>query len=238
MVENPQLPDGNEIELRALQNLVGELSYVSNNGRPDIAFPVNFIARHVQYKKLGLFRMGRKILRYLINTKNMAIMIKRSESLTLTAFSDAAFADCLEDKFKSSSGFVILLGSVPIVWKAKKLKEVATSTAVAEFLALQNLVKELMFVHYLIFGGFNLEMVRPVVYCDAKAARDIALEEAPSKSTRYLGSKFFLVQQLVENQMIEIKEVGTGDNVADLFTKSLGKKKDEMFSKALMKTML
>eukprot|EP00924_Labyrinthula_sp_SR-Ha-C_P007791 snap_masked-scaffold_28-processed-gene-3.38-mRNA-1 protein AED:1.00 eAED:1.00 QI:0/0/0/0/1/1/2/0/201 len=115
MVENPQLPDGNEIELRALQKLVGELSYVSNNGRPDIAFPVNFIARHVQYKKLGLFRMGRKILRYLINTKNMAIMIKRSESLTLTAFSDAAFADCLEDKFKSSSGFVILLGSVPIV---------------------------------------------------------------------------------------------------------------------------
>eukprot|EP00924_Labyrinthula_sp_SR-Ha-C_P016329 snap_masked-scaffold_73-processed-gene-0.24-mRNA-1 protein AED:1.00 eAED:1.00 QI:0/-1/0/0/-1/1/1/0/95 len=95
-----------------------------------------------------------------------------------------------------------------------------------------------MFVHYLIVEGFNLEMVRPVVYCDAKAARDIALGEAPSKATRDLGSKFFLVQQLVENQMIEIKEVGTDDNVADLFTKSLGKKKHEMFSKALMKTML
>eukprot|EP00924_Labyrinthula_sp_SR-Ha-C_P016331 snap_masked-scaffold_73-processed-gene-0.25-mRNA-1 protein AED:1.00 eAED:1.00 QI:0/0/0/0/1/1/2/0/85 len=66
--------------------------------------------------KIGVIQNGPK------KFENMAIMIKRSESLTLTAFSDAAFADCLEDKFKSSSGFFILLGSVPIVWKAKKLK--------------------------------------------------------------------------------------------------------------------
>eukprot|EP00924_Labyrinthula_sp_SR-Ha-C_P011893 augustus_masked-scaffold_76-processed-gene-0.80-mRNA-1 protein AED:1.00 eAED:1.00 QI:0/0/0/0/1/1/3/0/425 len=83
MIENPEVPQGNEIEIRKLHKLVGELSYIANHSQPDISFAVNFLVRNISTAKLGLFRMGRRILRYLVNTIHMGIKIERYQNYKL-----------------------------------------------------------------------------------------------------------------------------------------------------------
>eukprot|EP00924_Labyrinthula_sp_SR-Ha-C_P014555 maker-scaffold_34-snap-gene-1.21-mRNA-1 protein AED:0.73 eAED:0.73 QI:0/0/0/0.5/1/1/2/0/375 len=219
IIVDPVIPTDYNVEIRKLQKIIGELSYIANCSRPDISFAVNFITRNLQTEKLGLLRMSSRILRYLINTRNFAIKLKREEKFSIKALSDASFADCIEDKYKSTVGFIIYMGNVLISWKCKKMKWVAASSGVSEYLALHMLVKE----------GFKIDVVCPEVYCDSKAARDISKSEAPANATRYLGTKYFMIQQATEEGLINVKEIRTEDNTADLFTKSLDKIKFEKF---------
>eukprot|EP00924_Labyrinthula_sp_SR-Ha-C_P001986 snap_masked-scaffold_30-processed-gene-3.55-mRNA-1 protein AED:1.00 eAED:1.00 QI:0/-1/0/0/-1/1/1/0/119 len=106
IIVNPVIPTGDNIEIRKLQKIVGKLSYIVNCLRPDISFAINFTARNLQTKRLGLLRMSRRILRYLINTRNFAIKVRREEKFNIKALSDASFADCVEDKYKSTGGFI------------------------------------------------------------------------------------------------------------------------------------
>eukprot|EP00924_Labyrinthula_sp_SR-Ha-C_P005550 snap_masked-scaffold_68-processed-gene-0.53-mRNA-1 protein AED:1.00 eAED:1.00 QI:0/-1/0/0/-1/1/1/0/256 len=229
IVVNPVVPTGDNIEIHKLQKIIGELSYIANCSRPDISFAVNFIPRNLQSEKLGLLRMSRRILRYLINTRHFAIKVKREEKLEIKALSDASFVDCIKDKFKSTGGFIIYMGDVPISWKYKKMKWVATSSGVSEYLALHMLVKEVIHLSYILQEGFKVDVACPEVYCDSKAARDISKAEVPANATRYLGTKYFMIQQATEEGLIRVKEISTEDNTTDVFTKSLDKIKFEKF---------
>eukprot|EP00924_Labyrinthula_sp_SR-Ha-C_P006046 snap_masked-scaffold_82-processed-gene-0.24-mRNA-1 protein AED:1.00 eAED:1.00 QI:0/-1/0/0/-1/1/1/0/182 len=171
--------------------------------------------------------MSRRILRYLINTRHFAIKVKHEEKFNIKALSDASFADCIEDKYKPTGGFIIYMGNVPISWKCKKMKWVSTSSGVSEYLALHMLVKEVIHLSYILQEGFNINVDCPEVYCDSKAATDISKAETTANATRYLGTKYFLIQQATEEGLISVKEISTEDNTADVFTKSLDKIKFE-----------
>eukprot|EP00924_Labyrinthula_sp_SR-Ha-C_P015809 snap_masked-scaffold_4-processed-gene-9.28-mRNA-1 protein AED:1.00 eAED:1.00 QI:0/-1/0/0/-1/1/1/0/256 len=229
IIVNPVIPTDDNVEIRKIQKIVGELSYIANCSRPDISFAVNFIARNLQTDKMGLLRMSRRILRYLINTRHFSIKVKREEKFNIKALSDTSFADSIEDKYKSTGGFIIYMGNVLISWKCKKMKWISTSSGVSEYLALHMLVKEVIHLSYILQEGFRIDIDCPEVYCDSKVARDFSRGEAPANATRYLGTKYFMIQQTTEEELINLKEVSTENNTADLFTKSLDKIKFEKF---------
>eukprot|EP00924_Labyrinthula_sp_SR-Ha-C_P001983 snap_masked-scaffold_30-processed-gene-3.56-mRNA-1 protein AED:1.00 eAED:1.00 QI:0/-1/0/0/-1/1/1/0/126 len=99
------------------------------------------------------------------------------------------------------------------------MKWVATSSGISEHLALHMLAKEVIHLFYVLKEGFRIKVNCPEVYCDSKAARDISRAEAPANATRYLGTKYFMVQQSTEEGLIVIKEIKTEENIADMFTK-------------------
>eukprot|EP00924_Labyrinthula_sp_SR-Ha-C_P011908 snap_masked-scaffold_76-processed-gene-0.45-mRNA-1 protein AED:1.00 eAED:1.00 QI:0/0/0/0/1/1/2/0/127 len=118
------------------------------------------------------------------------------------------------------------------------MKWVATSSGVSEFLALHLSVKEVLHIFYLIVEGFRTVIEVPYIFCDSKAARDISKAEAPANSTCYLGTNYFMIQQLVEEKLIKIEEIGTHDNLADLFKKSLEKMKFNKFRDQILYSSL
>jgi hypothetical protein len=63
-------------------------------------------------------------------------------SSQLCAYSDSDWAESRIDR-KSNSGIACLLEGALVIWKSKKQKIVATSSAEAEYVALSLTVKEL-----------------------------------------------------------------------------------------------
>ena len=69
---------------------------------------------------------------------------------------------------------------------------------------------------------------------DNKAARDLAYNPEHHERTKHIARRHFYVRELVEDGTITVPYVNTADNVADFFTKPLGKAQFRTFRDAIM----
>lgn len=97
--------------------LVGALQYITITP-PDLSLPVNRLSQNM-HRLLNIhFQQLKRTHRYLRATSSHGLLI-RPENLTITTFSNSEWADDQSDR-KSTFGYCILLGFVPIFWATKK----------------------------------------------------------------------------------------------------------------------
>src|SRR5207237_367840 len=117
---------------------------------------------------------AKRVLRYLNGTKDTGLFYPRESSLLLNAYSDSDYANCPLTR-KSISGNIVKLSSATISWRSKKQKSVSTSTAETEYQALSLASKQLIWTSNALQELTGLLTKTPIIYCDNKAAIDIAV---------------------------------------------------------------
>jgi hypothetical protein len=73
----------------------------------------------------------------------IGLHIRKSLSSRVSAFSDADWAGCFDDR-KSTGGFTVFLGSNLILWCAKKQKNVSRSNTEVKYKAMADATAEIM----------------------------------------------------------------------------------------------
>ena len=96
---------------------VGSLQYAQVCTRPDLAFVTGLLGRFQSNSGMEHWKMVKKVLRYLQDTKGLMLTYRRSESLQLVGYSDSDYA---EDDRKSTSGYIFTLVGGAISWKSSK----------------------------------------------------------------------------------------------------------------------
>ena len=119
---------------------VGSLMWLWTMTRPDISNAVRAVARHSHNPADRHWKSVMKIMAYLHGTRGMGLTFVRGSGLDLTAYSDADYADKLNDR-RTVSGTVITLGSAAVSWASSTKRCVTLSTAKAEYVALGEGVK-------------------------------------------------------------------------------------------------
>jgi histone deacetylase 1/2 len=89
-------------------SIVGALQYLTLT-HPDLAFSVNKVCQYLYAPTTVHWTAAKRILRYFRDTSQLCITFCKSPSLLLSAFSDADWAVCLEDR-RSIGGFAIFIG--------------------------------------------------------------------------------------------------------------------------------
>jgi hypothetical protein len=130
------------------RSLVGALQYVTLT-RPDIAFAVNKVCQFLHSPTNVHLMAAKYILRYLKGTNSIGLMLSRSGSQLLSAFSDADWAVSPDDR-RSTGGFVIFYHPNLISWSSKKQPTVAKSSTKSEYKALANAIVELIWIQSLL----------------------------------------------------------------------------------------
>ena len=110
-------------DLTLFRGTIGSLQYLSIT-RPDLSFAVNRVCQFMHRPTTTHWQAVKRILRYLKHTISYGLLLKRSSSTRLGAFSDADWAGCPDDR-KSTSGFCVYLGDNLISWSSKKQPTVA-----------------------------------------------------------------------------------------------------------------
>ncbi|XP_017187807.1 uncharacterized mitochondrial protein AtMg00810-like [Malus domestica] len=126
--------DGTPFDNLALyRSIVGALQYLTFT-RPDITFFVHQVCQFMHCPMESHYLAVKRILRYLKGTQHYGIQYVKGE-LELNTFSDVDWAGDPNDR-RSTTGFVVFLGTNPISWSSKKQNTVSRSSTEAEYRAI------------------------------------------------------------------------------------------------------
>ncbi|KAL0399261.1 UNVERIFIED_CONTAM: Retrovirus-related Pol polyprotein from transposon RE1 [Sesamum radiatum] len=201
------------------RRLVGRLLYLGFT-RPDISFPVQQLSQFLQSPRTTHWDAALHILRYLRGSSSLGLFFSSRSSLQLSAFSDAAWASCLDSR-RSITGFCIFLGSSIVSWKTKKQATVSRSSAEAEYRSMASTVSELLWISYLL-RDFQLPVQRPIPFwCDNRAALHITANPVFHERTKHLDIDCHLVRDQFKAGFISPSHISGLQQPADLFTKAV-----------------
>jgi hypothetical protein len=100
------------------RRIVGGLQYLTMT-RPDISFAINRVCQFLHAPTDFHMATAKRILRYVLGTLNIGLKFHSASSLKPSAFSDADWARCPNDR-RSTSGFAMYLGSNLVSWSSRK----------------------------------------------------------------------------------------------------------------------
>ncbi|GJU87974.1 retrovirus-related pol polyprotein from transposon TNT 1-94 [Tanacetum coccineum] len=165
----------------------------------------------------------KRIFKYLRGSVNRGLWYPKDSSIALTAYADADHAGC-QDTRRSTSGCMQLLGEKLVSWSSKRQKSAAISSTKAEYIALSGCCAQVLWMRSQLtdYGiGFN----KILMYCDNKS--DIALCCNNVQHSRSKHIIFHFIKEQVENKVVELYFVNTEYQLADIFTKALGRERIE-----------
>ncbi|KAI3650136.1 hypothetical protein MP228_005009, partial [Amoeboaphelidium protococcarum] len=215
-----------EMEQIPYQQAVGCLMHLVQCCRPDIAYAVSQVARFMKNPGMKHWLAVKRIYGYLQSTAHMGIEIDCTKA-GLTGFSDSDHCGNL-DHSKSTSGYVFYLCGVPVSWKSSLQPIVALSSVEAEYIALAAAVKEGIWIKQLLYE-LQLQDVAPQLYSVPRLFADnqgsIYLTKASQQHhrTRHIRLRYHFLRQEIQDRTLDVEFVRSNANVADVFTKGLGK---------------
>jgi hypothetical protein len=118
------------------------------------------------------------------------------------------------------TGTVILLNGAPIVWSARKQGIVTTSSTEAEYVALSETTKDVLYVNNLL-NEFTTVAKPTYIFVDNSGAIAIASKNINNQRTKHIDVRYHHVRDWVQSKVVQVEKIGTIDNLADLFTKPL-----------------
>ncbi|KAI3520152.1 hypothetical protein L1887_09385 [Cichorium endivia] len=213
------------------QKLIGKLIYLTNT-RPDISFTVQTLSQFMHAPRKSHLKIAIRVLRYLKLCPGKGITICKSDSLELTAWSDADWAKCVNSR-RSVTGYCMFLGKSLISWKSKKQSTVSRSSTESEYRALATVTCEVIWVLKLM-QDLKVKYDLPVsIFCDNRSAILLSSNPVLHERTKHIEIDIHLVRDKVAEGVVKIVKVVSLQQVADIFTKPLGVSQHNLLSNKL-----
>ena len=145
--DEPQNPEEKEeMKMFPYREAVGALMWAATMTRPDIACAVRAVARFCENPGLAHKKAVMKIFQYLLHTKEWGITYGgQGCGLYMEAYTDSDFGACLDTR-RSVSGAVLMLAKGAISWHSRMQEVTAAGTSEAEYVALSEVVKDVLFL--------------------------------------------------------------------------------------------
>ncbi|XP_048226863.1 uncharacterized mitochondrial protein AtMg00810-like [Ricinus communis] len=214
-----------------LRQLVSSLFYLTIT-RPDISYSVGVISQFMDKPRESHLIAAKRILRYVKSTLNFGLLYKQHASFLLTGFVDADWAGDVNDR-RSTTGYCFNTGSTAVSWCSKKQTTVALSSCEAEYVAAHMATQECIWLKRLIQEIFSVLDYPVPIHYDNESAIKLTGNPVFHGRTKHIETHYHFVREKVLTQDIQLQKIRTEDQVADIFTKALGKAKFEVFRSAL-----
>lgn len=137
----------------------------------------------------------------------------------IIGFADADWASNIIDR-KSVSGYVFQVYGCTVSWCSKKQITVATSSSEAEYVALSTASAEAIWLRGLMRDLHQINDEAVTIFEDNQGCIAMA-NNLESKRSKHIDIKHHFIRDHVMNGVIQIKSIGTENQLADLFTKAV-----------------
>ncbi|KAL2248135.1 UNVERIFIED_CONTAM: Retrovirus-related Pol polyprotein from transposon TNT 1-94 [Sesamum indicum] len=170
---------------------IGSMMYAMICTRPDIAHAVGVVSRFMSNPGVMHWKAVKWILRYLKGTKDRALVFGKGK-LTLFGFVDADFAGSDYDRRRSTTGYVFTYGGTTVSWVSKLQKVVTLSTTEAEYVAVTEAAKELIWLQHFL-GELGKPQADMILHSDSQSTIHLAKNPAFHSRTKHIEIKYHFI---------------------------------------------
>jgi hypothetical protein len=229
-VKTPASPDLFEVDADSprldkhrsedFHSLTAKLLFLSKRTRPDICVAVSFLTSRVQESTEQDMDKLKRVLRYLLGTKDFGIVLEADEQIMrLRCFVDASYGvhrDC-----KSHTGTVVSLGKGPVLVKSVKQKINTKSSTEAELVGLSDSMSVIIWCrNFLEKQGYKMPPAQ--VFQDNMSTIAMIRSGKPtSDRTRHVNIRFFFINDREKSGEVRVEYRSTKSMLADILTKPL-----------------
>ena len=228
--EIPEAENYTQEELRAAQRITGELLWVTQRSRVDLAYPVAVMGSWTVRAPGAVKKIGMRLLEYLGVTCDYKLsLIPGADAYNgVTVFSDASFAPygC-----NSITGVLVTFKNRAVLWKGKRQGLISLSTAESELIAGCEAVVLAQSAEALLNDLCGTLEVKHL-QVDNLAAIVIA-EGGGSQRTRHLRVRANFVKDLLDRNEIRVSHCPGDIQLADILTKVLPSARHEYLSRLI-----
>ena len=166
---------------------------------------VGLVARYQAAPKQNHLLAVKIIFRYLQGTVQYGLWYPKDKSFTLTAYTDADWASCVDDR-KSTSGGAFYLGKSLVAWLRKKETYISLSTAKAEYIAAACCTQVMWMKQTL--QDMKVSIDEPIsIKCDNTSAISMSKNHVLHSKTKHILIKYHFLREQVAQKVVNLEYV-------------------------------
>ena len=200
----------------------GSTIYSAFATRPDMCHRVVQLSRFNNNPGETHVKEQKNLLKYINGTLEIGVSFtkpkgEKKERVRITAFCDSDWAGC-PDTRRTTCGYVIMVCGGPVAWKSHLKKTLALSSCEGEFMALNDVAREIMWMcRFLTEVGIPYDT--PELYCDSNSAIYWAEDPVQHQRNKHVELKYYYIRDIVGKELIKLFRINTKFNPSDLMTK-------------------
>ncbi|SOV06930.1 uncharacterized protein UDID_17970 [Ustilago sp. UG-2017a] len=169
------------------------------------------------------YNAAQKVLQYLDGTQDVHLRYGGDkEQDFLMVHSDTNWASDATAQRRSSSGSAVFVHGNLAAWKSALQCCTALSAVEAEFVVATEAAQEVLFFRHL-FKAIGIDIGTPTIFSDNTGAIQVSKDPAQHWKLKHIDTKYHFIRDNMQDGKVKIKYIGTKDNLADIFTKPVGK---------------
>jgi hypothetical protein len=205
------------------REVIGALNYLVSTVRPDLSFSVNYLARFMDNPGIIHWNNLLNIIAYLRDHQSSCIKYGILNDMTdneLKVYVDADHATTDIDNRKSVTSYLIYFNGGIISWKTSLQKTVSVSSTEAEYKAIYEAGKEVIWISQ-ILDELNYPISVPSVFYEDNSSA-IHASENPVQHSRlkHIDIVYHQIREWVNNNKISLTKISTVNQRADALNKA------------------
>ncbi len=178
-----------------------------------------------------------RVYRYLCGTPDHALVFDGSDSCpnggALVGYTNMDWASDINNR-RSVSRYVFLLANAAISWKSTKQTSIAQSSTETEYIAQASAAKEALWIGTFLSKIYGSTYDTPgnvgsLLLAGNQSAMALARNATFHDWTKHIAVRHHFIRDEIEEQRIRVEYVPTGDQVANVLTKTLVLEKHKRF---------
>jgi hypothetical protein len=207
------------VDQRTYRSMIGSLLYITAS-RPDIMQAVGMVGRYQSSPKQSHLVAITRIFKYLKGTMTYGLWYPRNQNFQLTTYSDADWANCVDER-KSTSGGAFFLGDSLVAWISKKQGSISLSTTKEEYIVVVTFCTQILWmIQTLVYLKVNY-IVLTTIHCDNTSAISVSKNLVLHSKTKHIPIKYHFLREQVTNRVIQLNYIPSTEQIDDIFTKPL-----------------
>ena len=211
-----------EMKTVPYSSAVGSLMYAMVCTRPDIAFAVGVVSRFLSNPGTEHWEAVKWILEYFKGTSKACLCFGSNKPI-LKAYTDVDWAGDVNAR-KSTSGYLVTFAGGAVSWQSKLQKCVALSTTEAEYIAITEASKELLWMKKF-FKELGMNQNKYILYCDSQSAIHLSKNPTFHSRSKHIQVRYYWIRDVLEMKLLQLEKIHTDDNGSDMLTKTVTSQK-------------